>query len=164
MGAGPQTPPSCPTEAARLGVPLFPALARPPPHSSLHPQNPTMPQGTMLTPSLGTPRDPHQDFQSTSLKPAAALMGGVSLSRSLQDSPDPGGTSKYQDKQNQDPPPKCHHRSFTSGTPPCGDSTKTGAQHHLPRALASLMAQELCKIKLFFNSGPDFDFAKSVPG
>lgn len=26
------------------------------------------------------------------------------------------------------------------------------------------MAQELCKIKLFFNSGPDFDFAKSALG
>lgn len=78
----------------------------------------------MLTPSLGTPWDPHQDFQSTSLKPAAALMGGVSLSRSLQDSPDPGGTSKYQDKQNQDPPQSATTGASHQGPPHAGTAPR----------------------------------------
>lgn len=113
-GGGPPSNPILSYQSRGVGVPLPPALARPPP-SSPHPPNPLCAAGATVTPHPRTPRDPHHDSQPTSPKPA---MGGVSLSCSLQDGPNSWRTPKHHEKQNKDPPKMPPQELHTGGTAP----------------------------------------------
>lgn len=158
---GPQPSPLCPTNSTGVGGSLLPAWLGTTP-SSLHPQNPAVAQGPWSPPPWGPPGTP-PNSQLAPPKPGTAARGAASSSRALQDTPEPWGTPKQQEKPHQDRPKAAPRepgvRDHLMG-PPEMSQKEPGIRDGtvLPSPPEPCIVHST-KCKIFSNFGPKLDFS-----